>query len=74
MNELVKEMPSNAVVAFLPASFMPQENWVTLQRAYLAAQALGVILYAGESEGRNGEGVPTPCPPQVMPSPLPPPT
>jgi len=42
MNELVKEMPSNVVVAYLPASFMPQENWVTLQRAYYAAQALGV--------------------------------
>ena len=42
MNELVKEMPSDVVVAYLPASFMPQENWVTLQRAYYAAQALGV--------------------------------
>jgi thiol:disulfide interchange protein DsbA len=42
MNELVKEMPSEVVVAYLPASFMPQENWVTLQRAYYAALALGV--------------------------------
>ena len=42
MNQLVKELPSNAVVASLPASFMPQENWVTLQRAYLTAEALGV--------------------------------
>ncbi len=43
MNQLVKQLPSNAVAAFLPASFMPQENWVTLQRAYLTAQALGVV-------------------------------
>jgi thiol:disulfide interchange protein DsbA len=49
MNELVKEMPSNATVAFLPASFMPQENWVTLQRAYLAAQALGVAEKANDA-------------------------
>ncbi|HEY0199107.1 MAG TPA: thiol:disulfide interchange protein DsbA/DsbL [Rhodanobacter sp.] len=49
MNELVKEMPSNAAVAFLPASFMPQENWVTLQRAYLTAQALGVAEKANDA-------------------------
>jgi protein dithiol oxidoreductase (disulfide-forming) len=42
MNELVKELPSNAVVAFLPASFMPQENWPNFQRAYLTAQVMGV--------------------------------
>ncbi len=42
MNELAKKMPSNVVVEYLPASFVPQENWVTLQRAYYAAQALGV--------------------------------
>ncbi len=42
MNELVRSMPANVVVAYLPASFMPQENWVTMQRAYYAAQALGV--------------------------------
>lgn len=49
MNELVKELPSNAVVAFLPASFMPQENWPTLQRAYLTAQALGVAEKANDA-------------------------
>jgi hypothetical protein len=31
----------------------------------LAAEATPL----GESEGRNGEGVPTPCPPQGMASP-----
>ena len=49
MNQLVKELPSNAVAAFLPASFMPLENWVTLQRAYLTAQALGVADKANDA-------------------------
>jgi thiol:disulfide interchange protein DsbA len=49
MNQLVKELPSNAVAAFLPASFMPQENWVTLQRAYLTAQSLGVAEKANDA-------------------------
>jgi thiol:disulfide interchange protein DsbA len=42
MRELAKEMPASVSVAYLPASFVPQENWVTLQRAYFAAQSLGV--------------------------------
>jgi thiol:disulfide interchange protein DsbA len=49
MNQLAKELPSNAVATFLPASFMPQENWVTLQRAYLTAQALGVADKANDA-------------------------
>jgi thiol:disulfide interchange protein DsbA len=49
MNALVREMPSDAVVAFLPASFMPQENWVTLQRAYLTAQVFGVARKANDA-------------------------
>jgi protein dithiol oxidoreductase (disulfide-forming) len=49
MNQLVKELPSNAVATFLPASFMPQENWVTLQRAYLTAQSLGVADKANDA-------------------------
>jgi thiol:disulfide interchange protein DsbA len=70
MNQLVKELPSNAVAAFLPASFMPQENWVTLQRAYLTAQALGVADKANDAmysavwgtkelsaENANGDGL-----------------
>lgn len=70
MNALVKDMPSDAVVAFLPASFMPQENWVTLQRAYLTAQVFGVAdkandaMYAAvwntrelSSENPNGSGL-----------------
>jgi thiol:disulfide interchange protein DsbA len=42
VNELAKGLPANAVMAYLPASFIPQENWPMLQRAYFAAQALGV--------------------------------
>ncbi|WP_426701195.1 thiol:disulfide interchange protein DsbA/DsbL [Rhodanobacter sp. Col0626] len=70
MNAMVKEMPSDAVVAFLPASFMPQENWVTLQRAYLTAQVFGAAdkandaMYAAvwdtrelSSENPNGGGL-----------------
>lgn len=49
MNALVKAMPSNVVVAFLPASFMPQENWVTLQRAYLTAQVFDVAVQANDA-------------------------
>lgn len=49
MNELVRKMPPGVVVAYLPASFMPQENWVTLQRAYYAAQSLGVAEKANDA-------------------------
>ncbi len=42
MDQLVKSLPSNAVVTYLPASFRPDENWPLFQRAYYAAQALGV--------------------------------
>jgi len=42
MDELVKSLPSNAVVVYLPASFRPDENWPLFQRAFYAAQALGV--------------------------------
>ncbi|WP_266170955.1 thiol:disulfide interchange protein DsbA/DsbL [Dyella subtropica] len=42
VDQFAKNMPAGAVIAYLPASFMPQENWPMLQRAYLTAQALGV--------------------------------
>lgn len=41
-NKLARELPANAQMAYLPASFVPQENWPMLQRAYYTAQALGV--------------------------------
>lgn len=49
MNKLVQELPASAAVAYLPASFMPQENWPMLQRAFLTAQALGVADKANDA-------------------------
>jgi protein dithiol oxidoreductase (disulfide-forming) len=49
MNKLVQELPGDAVVAYLPASFMPQENWPMLQRAYLTALAMGVADKANDA-------------------------
>jgi thiol:disulfide interchange protein DsbA len=42
VEKLAADLPSNAVMAYLPASFIPQENWPMLQRAYFTAKALGV--------------------------------
>ncbi|WP_198651374.1 thiol:disulfide interchange protein DsbA/DsbL [Dyella sp. C11] len=49
MNKLVQELPADAAVAYLPAAFMPQENWPMLQRAFLTAQALGVADKANDA-------------------------
>jgi len=41
--ELVKKgLPANAQLAYLPASFVPAESWPMFQRAWFAAQALGI--------------------------------
>jgi protein dithiol oxidoreductase (disulfide-forming) len=42
MEKLRHALPPNAQVTFLPAAFNPQEAWPMFQRAYFAAQALGV--------------------------------
>jgi thiol:disulfide interchange protein DsbA len=42
MAALEHSLPPNARMAFLPASFKPEEDWVMFQRAYFAAQALGI--------------------------------
>jgi len=42
MVQLVKELPAGTQVAYLPVSFNPAENFPMFQRAYYAAQALGV--------------------------------
>jgi protein dithiol oxidoreductase (disulfide-forming) len=42
VQQLAASLPADAVMAYLPASFIPQENWPMLQRAYFAAKALGV--------------------------------
>jgi thiol:disulfide interchange protein DsbA len=35
-------LPANAQMVFLPASFKPEEDWSMLQRAYFAAQSVGI--------------------------------
>jgi thiol:disulfide interchange protein DsbA len=42
VNKLARELPANVQMVYLPAAFNPPENWPMLQRAYYAAQALGV--------------------------------
>jgi thiol:disulfide interchange protein DsbA len=42
MEKLRQALPPNAQLAFLPAAFNPAEDWPMFQRAYLAAQALGI--------------------------------
>ena len=44
-----KGLPANAVMTYVPASFKPNEDWPMFQRAYLAAQALGVADKAHEA-------------------------
>jgi thiol:disulfide interchange protein DsbA len=39
---LKKSLPPKAQLAYLPASFIPAEDWPMFQRAYFAAQALGL--------------------------------
>ncbi|MGN6657162.1 MAG: thiol:disulfide interchange protein DsbA/DsbL [Rhodanobacter sp.] len=41
-DQIRKSLPAGAVMNYLPAAFRPDENWVVYQRAYYAAQALGV--------------------------------
>ncbi|HYB66244.1 MAG TPA: thiol:disulfide interchange protein DsbA/DsbL [Steroidobacteraceae bacterium] len=42
MELLRKSLPPNAQLAYLPAAFNQAEDWPMFQRAYLAAQALGI--------------------------------
>ena len=42
MEKLRRALPPNVQLTFLPAAFNPQEDWPMFQRAYLAAQALGI--------------------------------
>lgn len=42
LERLKKSLPPNAQMAYLPASFIPAEDWPMFQRAYFAAQALGI--------------------------------
>jgi protein dithiol oxidoreductase (disulfide-forming) len=42
VEKLKSSLPRNAQMVFLPASFNPSEDWPMLQRAYFAAQSLGI--------------------------------
>lgn len=42
MKQLKASLPANAQVDYLPAAFRPDEDWPMFQRAFFAAQALGV--------------------------------
>jgi len=42
LDKLKAALPAGAQMAYLPASFNPQEDWPVFQRAFLAAQILGV--------------------------------
>lgn len=42
IDKLRKELPPNAVMNYVPASFNPAEDWPMFQRAYLTAKALGI--------------------------------
>ena len=43
VDQIAKSLPANAVMTYLPAAFRPDENWPVYQRAFYAAQALGVV-------------------------------
>lgn len=42
MEKIKAALPANAELRYLPASWIPAESWPLFQRAYLAAQVLGV--------------------------------
>ena len=41
--QIARNLPPNAVMNYLAASFRPDENWPMYQRAFYAAQALGLV-------------------------------
>jgi len=43
MEKLRHGLPPNAQFTFLPAAFNPQEDWPMFQRAFFAAQGLGIV-------------------------------
>ncbi|HEX5208443.1 MAG TPA: thiol:disulfide interchange protein DsbA/DsbL [Steroidobacteraceae bacterium] len=42
MHQLERSLPPNAEMAYLPASFNSTEDWPMFQRAYYAAESLGI--------------------------------
>ena len=49
VDRIAHSLPANAVMNYLPASFRPDENWPMYQRAYYAAQALGMANKAHDA-------------------------
>jgi len=49
MQKLVKSLPPNAVLDYVPASFNPAEDWPMFQLAYVTAQTLGVANMTHEA-------------------------
>jgi protein dithiol oxidoreductase (disulfide-forming) len=49
MHKLIKALPPNAVVTYIPAAFNPAEDWPMFQLAYYTAQALGVADQAHDA-------------------------
>ncbi len=43
MEKVKAELPANAELVYLPASFNTSEAWPMFQRAFFAAQALGIV-------------------------------
>lgn len=43
IDKLRKSLPSNAVLDFVPAGFIPSEDWPMFQRAYYTAVELGLL-------------------------------
>ncbi len=42
IDKIAKDLPANAQMTYVPASFKPNEDWPMFQRAYLTALALGI--------------------------------
>jgi protein dithiol oxidoreductase (disulfide-forming) len=42
-DKIKADLPAAATMAYLPASFIPTEDWPTFQRAFFAAQSLGLV-------------------------------
>jgi thiol:disulfide interchange protein DsbA len=49
VQRLKASLPANAELDYLPASFRPDEDWPMFQRAFFAAQALGVVARTHEA-------------------------
>jgi protein dithiol oxidoreductase (disulfide-forming) len=49
MRKLKMSLPATAVVNYVPAGFVPSEDWPMFQRAYLTAEILGVADRAHEA-------------------------